>query len=173
MPYITWFDPGMSTGIVRGWFSETEHYEPDCIWQIGDGTRGLRAWLDTHPLPLGLIVGAEKFVPRTKPGMTHTLESTYPLVQEGVLIDREIMPEYPGGNWQMADAQLLLGGKDAEERKRRSDDLLKARGLWLTDTDVGQKDANDAISATKHILHFLTRTLRHEPTRAWLYGEEN
>lgn len=167
----------MSTGIVRGWFSETDHYEPDCIWQVPGGAKGLRKWLDhreeTHGnwVPLE-IVGAEKFVPRTKPGMTHTLESTYPLVQEGVLIDREVMPEYPKGNWQMADAQLLLGGKTPEERKHRSDELLQARGLWLTGTDVGRKDANDAISATKHVLHYLTRTLRHEPTRLWLYGEE-
>lgn len=181
MTYITWFDPGVRTGVVTGWFNATSHYEPRTIRQIEGGIVGLEAWLDqpgtfvpvcTAQVWADHIVGSEKFIPRPIEGGSHTLDSTLPLVGEGVLIGRGIMPPYPQGNWQPATAQVLSGGDTPEERKKNSDDLLKAHGLWLTGADVGQDDADDAISATKHILHYLIHTARHRPTRDWLYGEE-
>lgn len=177
MTYITWFDPGLSTGIVTGWFNEDSHYESRYIWQIPGGPQGLMDWLEDNPYnfgDLGLIggsiVGCEKFVPRPIDGGSHTLESTIPLVGEGVLIGRRVMPAYPFGNWQPAGAQVLRKGKDPAQSKKFSDDLLKEKGLWLTGEDVGQPDANDAISSTKHIIHFLCHKLRHEPTLEWIYG---
>lgn len=174
--YITWFDPGVSTGIVRGWFDDTHHYEPREMWQVPGGQVGLIDWIDVHSWRLGLpsdIVGSEKFIPRPIDGGTHTLESTYPLVQEGLLVGRGIMPVYPDGHWQPATSQVLRKGKTPEESKKLSDELLQTLGLWLTGTDVGQPDANDVISATKHIIWFLTRTLKHKPTLEWVYGEEH
>lgn len=176
--YITWFDPGVSTGIVRGWFDDTHHYEPREVWQVPGGQEGLIQWLDDRghwrfDYP-GDIVGSEKFIPRPIDGGTHTLESTYPLVQEGLLVGRGIMPPYPRGHWQPATSQVLRRSpdNDPDKNKKLSDELLQTLGLWLTGTDVGQPDANDVISATKHIIWFLTRTLKHKPTLEWVYGEE-
>ena len=175
MTYITWFDPGVSTGIVTGWFNDTHHYEPRSVWQVPGGQEGLMGWLDKHPVESSLLwqtVGSEKFIPRPIPGGSHTLESTYPLVQEGVLVGRGVMPPYPRGNWQPASSQLLVHGDTPAESKKMSDELLKRLGLWFTGKDVGQPDANDVNSATKHILFFLSRTLKHKPTLEWMYGEE-
>jgi len=168
------FDPGVSTGIVYGVWTESEHYENREIWQIPNGTRGLDTWIDAH---WGLIrsvnhIGSEKFIPRPMDGASHTLESTYPLVQEGVLIGRQVMPHYPEGNWQPAVNQYPVGGETAEDRKKRMDYLLKRAGLWLTGADVGEPDANDALSATRQMIYLVTRTLRHKPTIGWFYGRE-
>ena len=173
MAYITWFDPGVSTGIVTGWFNDTHHYEPRSVWQVPGGQDVLMDWLDKHPIEsLGQIIGSEKFIPRPIPGGSHTLESTYPLVQEGLLVGRGYMPPYPRGNWQPASSQLLVHGDSSAESKKLTDDLLRRLGLWLTGRYVAQPDANDANSTTKHILFFLSRTLKHKPTLEWMYGED-
>jgi hypothetical protein len=65
-----------------------------------------------------------------------------------------------------------VGGDTPEERKRHMDDLMKRAGLWLTGADVDEPDANDALSATRHVVYFVTRTIKHGPTREWFYGEE-
>lgn len=175
MTYITWFDPGVSTGIARGWFNEDSHYEPRAVWQVPGGQEGLMDWLRANQIWLHHeeIVGSEKFIPRPIEGGSHTLESTYPLVQEGLLVGRGFLRPYPRGHWQPASSQVLRKGKSPEESEKLSNDLLKSLGLWLTGEDVGRPDANDVISATKHIIWFLTRTLKHKPTLEWVYGEEH
>jgi hypothetical protein len=167
------FDPGVSTGIVYWVWDEKHHAEPRGIWQIDQGTVGLDIWIDGHWDLIRSVqyIGSEKYVPRSIDGMTHTLESTYPLVQEGLLIGRQVMPHYPNGHWQPAANQYPVGGDTPEERKRRMDDLLKRAGLWLTGEDVDAPDANDALSATRHMIYLLTRTIRHQPTIEWFYGE--
>jgi hypothetical protein len=169
------FDPGVSTGIVYWVWSEKEHAEPRGIWQIDGGTSGLDIWIDRHWDLIRTVnhIGSEKFIPRPIRGGSHTLESTYPLVQEGLLIGRQVMPHYPAGNWQTADKQYPAGGDDAPERKARMDNLLKMRGLWLTGADVDEPDANDALSATRHMIYLITRVIRHDPTIEWFYGEES
>lgn len=173
MPYLTWIDPGQSTGIVTAYYDDVTPYQPYKIEQFGGGVDALKEWVRINSISLaGRIVGAEKFVPRPIENGSHTLESTLPLVCEGVLIGMGVMPAYPKGNWQPATAQHISGGDTYEERKKRHQDLMKRAGLWLTGTDVGEADANDANSATGHALHFLTRTLRHSPTIEMLYGGE-
>lgn len=168
------FDPGVSTGIVYGVWGERDHYESRGIWQIPDGTIGLDAWIDRHwdLIRSVNIIGSEKFVPRQIEGGSHTLESTYPLVQEGILIGRQVMPHYPLGHWQMASCQYFVGGDTPEDRKRRMDDYLKRAGLWLTGSDVDAEDANDALSATRQMMYLVTRVVRHVPTIDWFYGGE-
>jgi hypothetical protein len=162
------FDPGVRTGIVHGWWDDRQPLQVLDWWQFDGGTEGLDIWLDSHwTLIQGVDhIGSEKFIPRTLPGMSHTLESTYPLVQEGLLIGRQVMPHYPQGNWQPATCQYPT------RTHERMDDLLKTRGLWFTGSDVGMDDADDVLSATRHMVYFVTRTLRHEPTISWFYGGE-
>lgn len=178
MTFITWFDPGESTGIVMGHFSDFTPYEHRRAYQIPGGVQALMDFIaeDNEAqwwLPTCEIIGCEKFIPREIEGGSHTLESTLPLVLEGLLMARGLMPVYPEGNWQPATAQLLSGGDTPEERKANSDNLLRAAGLWFTGEDVGRPDANDVNSATKHIVHFLTRKLRHRPTIEAIYGRES
>lgn len=175
MPTITWIDPGLSSAVVTAYYDDVTPYSPLMIEQFGGGVEALKAWVERNRESLeapGRTIGSEKFVPRLIENGSHTLESTLPLVCEGVLIGMGVMPVYPKGNWQPAAAQYLSGGDTHEERKKRHQDLMKRAGLWLTGSDVGRDDANDANSATGHALHFLTRTLRHGPTIELLYGGE-
>lgn len=162
------FDPGVRTGVVYWVWSEHEHAEPREIWQFDGGTTALEFWIDGHHDLINAVthIGSEKFIPRPQEGMSHTLESTYPLVQEGVLIGKGVMPHYPEGNWQPAGCQYPT------KTHERTDELLKLRGLWLTGKDVGMDDANDALSATRQMVYLLTRTLKHGPTIEWFYGGE-
>lgn len=176
MTSILWFDPGVMTGIQYGVFTDSDRYEMRKIWQVSGGVGGLRRWLhggENAVFKHADIIGCEKWIPRNMEGASHTLESTLPLVLEGVLIEAEIMPEYPEGNWQPATAQTLSGGKTPEERRKRTNALLEAKGYWLTGSMIGADDANDVNSTTRHIMYYLTRTLKHKPTIEWLYGEGN
>lgn len=175
MPFLTWIDPGQSTGIVTAYYDDKTPYEPSMILQFGGGVDALKEWVNMNVELMtyaGMTVGCEKFIPRPIENGSHTLESTLPLVCEGVLVGMGVMPAYPRGNWQPAAAQYISGGDTYEERKKSHQDLMKRAGLWLTGEDVGRDDANDANSATGHALHFLTRTLRHGPTIELLYGGE-
>lgn len=176
MTSILWFDPGVMTGIQYGVFTDSDRYEMRKVWQIPGGVTGLRSWLhggENAVYRHADIIGCEKWIPRTMEGMSHTLESTLPLVLEGVLIEAVVMDPYPEGNWQPATAQSLVNGKNPADRRKRTNELLEAKGYWMTGSMVGADDANDVNSTTRHILHYLTRTLKHKPTADWLYGEEN
>jgi hypothetical protein len=176
MTSITWFDPGVSTGIQYGVFTDTERYEMRKVWQVGNGVIGLRKWIHGGGNEVYLNadhVGAEKWIPRTMEGMSHTLDSTLPLVLEGILMEAEILDVYPDGNWQPATAQTLRRGKSPAESRKLTNRLLEEKGYWMTGADIGQPDSNDVNSTTRHILHYLVHSLKHEPTIEWLYGEEN
>ena len=173
MSSILWFDPGVETGIQYGVFTDSDRYEMRKVWQITGGVGGLRRWIHGGENSLYLhsdIIGCEKWIPRTLEGMSHTLDSTLPLVLEGVLIEADIMPEYPEGNWQPATAQSLVNGKNPADRRKRTNTLLERAGYWLTGSDIGADDANDANSTTRHIMHYLCRTLKHGPTVEHIYG---
>jgi len=172
---ILWFDPGLSTGIQYGVFTDSDAYEMRKVWQIGGGVAGLRKWIHGGENELykhADIIGSEKFIPRPVEGMSHTLESTLPLVLEGVLMECELMPVYPEGHWQPATAQTLVNGRDAAENRKRTNLLLKNAGYWMTGSQSGLPDSNDVNSTTRHILHFMCRKLKHAPTIEALYGEE-
>jgi hypothetical protein len=173
---ILWFDPGVMTGIQYGVFTDSDAYEMRKVWQVPGGVGGLRRFLHGGENSLFLhadIIGCEKWIPFSLEGMSHTLESTLPLVLEGVLVEAEIMPEYPDGNWQPATAQTLVHGSSPQRSRKLTNQLLEDKGYWMTGSMIGADDANDVNSTTRHILHYMTRTLKHTPTIEKLYGEEN
>ena len=94
-----------------------------------------------------------------------SLDSTLPLVCEGVLIDQGLLPEYtPGGDrWVQPAQQYIAGGKGVAERKRRQHRLLKDLGFYRTGKDLDAPDADDYRSAVAHALSWLMRT-GHKPT---------
>lgn len=94
-------------------------------------------------------------------GFTPSSRALEPLRIEGAL---RYYNDFSTLVMQAPSAQLLAGGDTPTERKRNSDNVLKRAGLWVTGKDVGQKDADDVISAQKHALHYMIHTLKHEPT---------
>lgn len=181
------FDPGKSSGIAYGSYSATEPYRLLRAWQVGNGVAGLRDWItEYYPLsdsgvrsfdfrepdlsdryPQDLQIVAEKFVPLQNAGFAQTLDSTLPLVCEGLLIGYGLMPVYTRGGskrWQRASAQYRHGGKDKSEKRKLSKQFLRDNGLYVTASQLGTPDNEDAISAILHSLNYLTHVVKHEPT---------
>lgn len=176
-------DPGMSNGVcLFSWGDEQdEYFKQEKLWQFEGGAPALARFLTIKRIRLTvsgeLLIGdipltwmpVEKFTPRSHEGFSLTQKSAEPLRGEGVLIGRgfETFIE-----WQEPSAQYFMGGINLPDRKKRSREFLKLHGLYVTGKLVGQKDANDAISAELHAIAFL-RKRRHMPTLMELFGEDD
>ena len=143
-----------------------------------------RVWVlprSTHPSSSGyvrdsqLTVVSEKFTPLQGKGFAQTLDSTLPLVCEGVLIAYGIMPVYDSKEkrWQRPSLMYRHGGSTLAEKKKRSRAFLKKNGLYVLPKELGTPDNNDAISAILHGLNYITHTLNHRPTWDAYYETES
>ena len=72
--WTTWIDPGVSSGVVTGHYSEVEPYARDAFWQIEGGVDGFLEWHEgiqaaavggdeTAQRVLGSQWGSECFIP--------------------------------------------------------------------------------------------------------------
>lgn len=177
MTYLLTIDPGMSTGIVLGQFTEATPYERIGRWQIEGGLEQLAWWVMYHfDDDLGwwsfskenagfhvtdVVVVCEKFVPLPAPRTFKTQEL------EPIRIEGALQMALETVVWQRAGAMVLAGGDTPAKRKRASDDVLRRLGLWSTGSQIGMKDANDVNSAQKHAIAYL-RSIKHEPTMRFL-----
>jgi len=146
-------DPGMSTGWAI--WEQVEPWEPFHRVNVAQSPGGLPGFLAADVFnrrrSLDWVV-CERFIPD---GRASGLEQFEPLRIEGF-----IEGCFKGAiRWQ----------RNAE-MSGVSDRLLKQHGLWLTGKDVGQPDANDAISATKHGLAYLKA--RHRPSQEYYWRED-
>lgn len=175
--YVLAFDPGVSSGVALASYSDDEPFDLVDVWQIGNGIEGLLDWLDEHipdqgspvkkkegakSISLATIV-CEKFVPRT----ALTLKQSIPLVGEGVLIGRGLMPPYDPkiDLWQAPSRQYsTFGGKDLADKKKTARRRLKDLGWYRMPKELGTPDSDDAMSATLHALSYVVHTLKHKPT---------
>lgn len=167
MTYLLTIDPGMSTGITLGHYTESTRYERTQFWQVEGGLAGFRQWRDRYyRRKLGRwTVVCEKFVPLPAP-RTFKTQELEPIRIEGVVEDTMLDVV-----WQRAASMVLAGGTTPAQRKRASDDVLRRLGLWTTGSMVGMKDANDVNSAQKHAIAYL-RSIKHRPTIEALLAEE-
>jgi hypothetical protein len=173
-------DPGMSNGVcLFSWTDEQDGYfRQEEVWQFGGGAEGLADFMGyykmrsgPHPTMDGKTLDAlivEKFTPRGGPEFRLTQDSVEPLRGEGVLIGRGFVPYI---TWQPPAAQYFMGGATLPERKKRSREFLKRNGIYITGGLVGQRDADDAISAELHAIAWLRRR-RHMPTLVEFFTEE-
>lgn len=192
MTYILAIDPGLSSGIVLGKFSDTDPFERVAFWQVEGGLQGFLEWAEsrwnwdsedctyyfTDPFfpESQLIVCAEKFTPLTNKGFSLTLDSVEPLRIEGALVALGLMPaEFPdtGHRWQRPAMQYWTSGDSvAEKRRKQKAYIKKVRPDWyVTGKSVGCKDAEDVWSGMFHALMHM-RHLKHQPTLKMLWPEE-
>lgn len=167
-------DPGVSTGIVTFTWSDDQPYERTSVMQVTDGAEGLADWLEKHEVryslarkrwlfrerPIDAFV-MEKFTPHENAGHALTERSVEPLRCEGVVIAAGHSRQHV--HWQQPAAQYFSGGTTPAGRKKASREFLKTHLLYLTGSQVGQPDADDAISATLHSIAYMRR-IRHLPT---------
>lgn len=175
MTYLLWIDPGMSTGVALGRYSDTKPYELVKAWQIPGGLVGFRDFFRSGQLlepDIGdeSVVGCEKFTPRPNAkGGGLPLKVVEPMRIEGWLVGEEILPDYPVDGtpapreWQHPPAQYFAGGKDQPEKKKRQHAWLKEHDFYVTGSMLGQPNADDARSAIAHSIAFM-RKLEHMPT---------
>ena len=199
--YVLAFDPGKSNGVALLSYSDTEPARLVRAWQFGNGVQGLIDWLEAHylrgefsysnrlwVLPASchpnsiqwvpsqqLTVVSEKFTPLQGKGFAQTLDSTVPLVCEGVLIALGVMPVYTSKEkrWQRPNAMYRHGGSTLADKKKRSRAFLKKNGLYVLPKELGTPDNNDAISAILHGLNYITHTLNHRSTWDAYYETES
>ena len=160
-------DTGKSSGFVWGEFTPTTPFKRLGYAQVSGGLRGVLDWLDENAWVYDMDVRlCEKFTPLNNSGFSQTLDSTLPLVIEGALIARGVMPDYTSETFDVFPrpaALYFMGGANKAEKLKRSRAWLKEHGLLLTGKDVGQADADDAVSAQLHAFAYLLRR-RHRPT---------
>jgi len=196
MTTLVVIDPGLSSGICVGEYSDTEPFRPTHAFQIEGGLTGFfdsfdriseiefnqfELWIgkygsdNLHRVDMededSVRFVCEKFTPR----QSLTLKSAEPLRIEGALVQMGIVPDYVQGGknpqWQHPPAQYFCGGQTLSEKKKRSREFLKKHGLHLTGKMVGCKDADDAISARLHAFAYMRR-IKHMPTLRHYFGEE-
>jgi len=126
--------------------------------QVKGGVSGFRGLVTRLQEYEGATWISEKFSPR--PGaFGQGLDSTLPLVCEGVLIDRDLLPEYTPGEkrWRRPIDQYAFGGNDKKSRKRMQHAALRDLGYYVTGKTLDSPDADDARSALAHGLAYLAR----------------
>ena len=152
-------DPGKSSGGCALSYEEDSAPSLSLALQVGGGVSGFREMVSQLQEFEGAVWISEKFAPR--PGaFGQSLDSTLPLVCEGVLIDRGLLPEYPSNEkrWVQPAQQYIAGGKGKAERKKRQHALLRDTGFYRTGKDLDAPDADDFRSACAHALSWLMRT---------------
>lgn len=177
--FLLAFDPGKSSGIVLGAYTDTEPYVPCRVWQPQNGVQGLLDWHDESEGGIGYLGRpdvtciSEKFIPRPGGGFGQSLDSTIPLVGEGVLIALGYMGPYDPKDkrWSVPQNQYRFGGKDKAEKRKLARAFLKKNGLYAAPKEVGCKDSEDVMSATLHSLYYMTTVLKHKPTWEAYYSE--
>lgn len=184
--YLLSIDPGKSSGLALLAYDDDSAPVLEAAWQFGGGLAGVRSWLGKSVTPLRLsgtpfhgmagvprftaggITICEKFSPRPSnvTGFQQSLDTVEPLRVEGMLVDREIMPDYAPKvkTWRSPSQQYLVGGKDKADKKRRMHKFLKDNGYYRTGKDFGMADADDARSAIAHGINYLIREVKHGPS---------
>lgn len=187
--YVLSFDPGVSSGIALGRFSETTPYELVEGRQFRGGAGALARWLNGNimdPYTPGrvtfwnlwdysddlqydsgeVVIVSEKFTPLQGKGFSLTMDAVEPLRGEGVLIALDVMPDYSPDEktWQRPNQMYFCGGSTLAEKKKRSRAFLKDTGNYRFPKQLGEPDSNDCMSATLHGIAYVMKTLRHEAT---------
>lgn len=181
-------DPGMSTGVICGTYSDTEPFRVTHAFQIEGGVEGFldsfrfRDTLKTE-YPMVSVQGqcvsraseittlAEKFTARgsANAGFSYRTDALEPLRVEGAILALGINP-----HWVQPPQQYFVGGESkAEKLKNRNAWFKEHKGLgyYITGKDVGCKDADDARSALAHCISYLRRE-KHLPTLSLFRKEE-
>lgn len=160
-------DPGKSSGAAVLSYGSATAAELIAAYQVYPGVNVFRSLVSRIQAGFpGATWIAEKFSPRPNAGFGQGLDSTIPLVCEGVLIDRDLLPEYATGEkrWVAPVNQYVFGGRDKASKKRAQHAWLKANGFYVTGGDLDAADADDARSAIAHGLSYLMRVEKHRPT---------
>lgn len=187
-------DPGMSSGVCLFTWGDDQPFTPLKLWQFPLGAEGLGMFLDHQNVKASFALDhqsaitsitreawfgdikldaliVEKFTPwndSRRKEFKLTRDAVEPLRGEGVLIGRGFGPLV---QWAEPSMQYFMGSSELplDQKKELSREFLKLNEFYITGSTVGNKDADDAISAELHAIAWLRRK-RHMPTLKALFG---
>jgi hypothetical protein len=146
----------MESGIVWGHFEPGHPLMRDGYAQVSGGIEGFEKFFEEKFIGeyyLGdwfQILVCEKF--KTRPlARSYKLNELEPIRIEGYLYQFDPV-------WQWPEQRSLTS-----DGVKASEDILKRKGLWLTGSDVGSKNADDVNAAQLHLLAYM-RNIGHTPT---------
>jgi hypothetical protein len=164
-------DPGRTTGVAEGHYSDTEPLKFTEIYVTTDGIEGFGTiWEDALASMDDFVV--ETFIPRANEFIANvdgveviglikgTMYAEARHVEEGTLHDYFFQARTEKG--------ALLGAKESASEKANNA-WLKDHGLWQTGSMVGWKDGRDANDAIIHALVHMKK-IRHVPTLLHYWG---
>lgn len=183
-------DPGVSTGLIAGTYSDDTPFELTHAFQIEGGVEGFVEKVKTSENGYGdllirirdtpeadvvlgdeveMTVLVEKFNARgsANAGFSYTSKSLEPLRIEGAILALGIEP-----TWVQPPQQYFLPGEGKADRKKKQHAWMKENGYYIAPKDVGCKDADDARSALAHAISWLRRQ-KHKPTLEMFRGEND
>ncbi len=182
--YLVSVDPGKRSAIAMLRYADDRPVKLHLAYQVDGGVGGFIDLLE-EVIFLGFEPArdvtwiSEKFIPRNQSvaGFAQSLDSTLPLVCEGIMIGQRYMPVYIQGGknpqWQAPQLMYWAGGKSAAERKKRLHQWLKDSGeFYVTGKQFGHGDADDIRAALGHGLAWFRRQ-KHLPTLTkWFKDDE-
>ncbi len=146
-------DPGKSSGIVQGHYSDKDAFAITDRWTVLGGLEGFMRWLDNEAYRIEqadtLVV--ERFIPKSTP----VVPDVTPLRIEGA-IEYVCHNAGQGIHWQLPSAKALVTPGTQGDRFK----WLAKHGLHVPGT--ANDDVNDAVL---HCLSYL-KTKKHGPTLA-------
>lgn len=175
-------DPGMSTGMAVGTYSDTEPFKLTHFFQIEGGVEGFISsanmrfdsgeygldYLNLKEVrispnwmcPDRTTLIAEKFTARggANSGFSYRTKDLEPLRVEGAMLAMGL-----DVTWVSPPQQYFSGGDGKAKKKQAQHRWLKENGLYVTGKMVGCDNADDVRSAIAHAIAFLVRS-RHKPT---------
>jgi len=163
LSYLISIDPGESTGITGWKYSDTEPATRIEAIQITGALQGFLGFFhEKMRNTTEDVIVSEQFTL-----LNHDyVANVEPVRIEGAMIALGLNPV-----WQPPAMMYFCGGANKAARKKASQEFLKKNDLWLTGKDVGQPDANDAISSTLHALAYF-RSRLHIPTLQKYWSEQ-
>lgn len=177
-------DPGQSSGLICGTYSDSDPFRVTHAFQIEGGVEGFLGsfstsyeWLGEDTLLFVYLPGletpievsnevrilSEKFTARgsANAGFSYRTDALEPLRVEGAILALGIKPI-----WVSPPQQYFLGGSSKPEKLKNRNAWFKEHtdlGYYITGKDVGCRDADDARSALAHCISYLRRE-KHSPT---------
>lgn len=185
-------DPGQSSGLICGTYSDAEPFRVTHAFQIEGGVEGfvksvrmLRGdYGEYGTLAVGdLVTYPSSFFDLWEEGFEGKTEQSGTVLVEKFnargsansgfsYTSKSLEPLRVEGaliamgvpiTWVQPPQQYFLPGKSKAEKKKRQHAWLKENGLYIAPKDVGCSDADDARSALAHCISYLRRQ-RHAPT---------
>ena len=172
-------DPGMSTGLAVGTYSDTEPFKLTHFFQIEGGVEGFIDFFDPAYDDMWFLGGdrlklferevvAEKFNARggANSGFAYKTRDLEPLRIEGAMLAMGLNP-----TWTSPAQQYFSGGEGKAKKKQAQHRWLKEKGLYVTGKMVGCDNADDVRSAIAHAIAYLVRS-KHRPTIEHYFPKE-